>query len=318
MARQLEEMDHLLGEPGPFVYAEFGAGRGLLAADVIAALRASHSPLARRLRVVLVDSSPGMRRACRERLPEAEVRAEAPSPSGDAGCVLAVEWFDALPVHRVRRRGGDLVEVFVDVAPSGAFVEREGPPGEDVRRWAERFGVAPEEGDEGEAAPGLEPAFDAFAASVGRGFALVVDYGHRSAELYSPRHRRGTLLAYHRHRAHEAVLERPGEQDLTAHVNFSALERRAAERGMASLGMTTQDRFLVATGILEAFEDTDPGSWGDPARVKRRLQAKQLIHPGSMGRAFQVWIASKGLDRAPDLRGLRDPFAPSRPARGGP
>jgi SAM-dependent MidA family methyltransferase len=314
IARQLAEMDRFLGGPDPFRYVEFGAGRGLLAADVAAALRSADPSLALRLQVVLVDSSPGMRRACLERLPDAEVHSGPPPPSPDAGCALAVEWFDALPVHRVRRRGGALLEVFVDLDASGRFVEREGPPADEVAGWAERFGAAPEEGDEAEVATALDPALDALAASVGRGFVLVVDYGDRAEDLYSPRRRRGTLLAYHRHRAHEGVLDRPGEQDLTAHVNFSALERRARSRGLRPLGSTTQDRFLVANGILEAFQEGDAASWSDPARVKRRLQAKQLIHPETMGRAFRVWVASKGLPEPPALRGLRDPFAGPPPA----
>jgi SAM-dependent MidA family methyltransferase len=308
IARQLEEMDRLLGAPDPFRYVEFGAGRGLLAADVRDALAGSGSSLSRRLSIVLVDASPGMRSACLERLPEAEVRADPPPPSPGSGCAVAVEWFDALPVHRVRRRAGVLLEVFVGVDPDGRLVEIEGAAGAEARNWADRHGAAREEGSEAEAVPALESAFDALAASIARGFVLVVDYGHPSAELYGPRHRRGTVLAYRRHRAHEDVLESPGEQDLTAHVNFTALEVRARQTGLLPLGLTTQDRFLLANGILEAFEGADDPGWADPLRVKRRLQAKQLIHPHAMGRAFRVFVAAKGFERAPSLRGLADPF----------
>lgn len=265
---------------------------------------------------MLVDSSAGMRRSCRERIPEAAVVGEAPTPSGAVGCAVAVEWFDALPVHRIRRRGDRLLEVYVDLDSSGDLAEREGPPGNEVRRWAERFGAAPEEGDEAEVALALGPALDTMAGVLGRGFVMVVDYGHPAAELFSPRHRRGTLLAYSRHQAHEGLLARPGEQDLTAHVNFTALESRAGEVGLRPLGLTTQDRFLIANGILDAFADPDAASWNDPSRVKRRLQAKQLIHPGAMGRAFRVWIAAKALPDAPALRGLADPFAGPVPGGG--
>lgn len=308
VARQLEEMDRLLENPDPFRYVEFGAGRGLLAADVRDALVRSGSSLAPRLSIVLVDASRGMRAACRERLPRAEVRADPPPSSAEAGCALAVEWFDALPVHRVRRKKGALVEVFVDVDSDGRLVETERPASEEARAWADRQGAAREEGSEAEAVPALEPAFDALARSIARGFVLVVDYGHPSGELYGPRHRRGTVLAYRRHRAHEELLDHPGEQDLTAHVNFTALETRARETGLLPLGLTTQDRFLLGNGILEAFDGADDPGWGEPARVKRRLQAKQLIHPHAMGRAFRVFVAAKGFERAPSLRGLADPF----------
>lgn len=308
LARQLVEMDSLLGAPDPFFYVEFGPGRGLLASDVVGHLRAAGEGLAGRLRIVLVDSSPAMRAECRRRVPEAEVRSDAPPPGEREGCAVAVEWFDALPVHRVRRRGTDLVEILVGLDGSGALVEMEGQPSADVRGWADRFGAAPSDGDEAEVPLAMSPALEAMAETLSRGFHLVVDYGYPGGEMYSPRHRRGTVMAYYRHRASEDVLDRPGEQDLTAHVNFTALDALAVQSGLLPLGLTTQDRFLIANGILEVFGTESPELWSAPARVKRRLQARQLIHPDSMGRTFRVWAGAKGFSHAPLLRGLADPF----------
>src|SRR5262249_14654446 len=110
-----------------------------------------------------------------------------------------------------------------------------------------------------------------------------------------------------------AYLERIGEQDLTAHVNFTALEDRARERGFRVLGRTTQDRFLIANGILERFEEQDPDAWRSPSRVRARLEAKQLLDARGMGRVFHVLVLAKDLDGAPDLKGLRDPFRASAP-----
>jgi len=141
------------------------------------------------------------------------------------------------------------------------------------------------------------------------GVFIVVDYGYSAAELYAPARRRGTLLAYHAHSTNEEYLSRVGEQDLTAHVNFTALEDRARELGLDSLGLTTQDRFLVANGILEQFEQEGLEQAYDPRRVKQRMQAMQLIHPAGMGRTFKVLMLSKGCAPPPDLCGMRDPFA---------
>ena len=85
-------------------------------------------------------------------------------------------------------------------------------------------------------------------AGFGRGFVLTVDYGHEAAELYNERHMRGTLLAYSAHRATEDFLERPGEQDLTAHVNFTALDLWGRREGLARTGCVSQMAFLVALG----------------------------------------------------------------------
>jgi SAM-dependent MidA family methyltransferase len=140
-----------------------------------------------------------------------------------------------------------------------------------------------------------------------RGVMLVVDYGERAERLYGPTRPEGTLLAYRRHTTNRDYLRNVGAQDLTAHVNFSALEDRARAIGLAVLGLTTQDRFLIANGILETFRPDDPGRLHDPRRVKARLQAMQLIHPEGMGRRFKVLALAKGC--RPDLAGLRDPFS---------
>ena len=315
VARQLEEMDEALGRPATFHAIEFGAGRGLLARDVIDALRAERSGLSSRLRYVAVDRSRGMRDRIRVQVPEAEL--SAPDQAGDhardrQGCVLAVELFDALPVHRVRRRSGTLVEVVVGVEDRHGrpqLVEREAAPSAEVESETARWGLSPEDGDEAEVCLALASQFRALASALTRGFLIVVDYGHDATELAGRAHRRGTLLSYHRHRTSESFLDHVGEQDLTAHVNWTALGYHAREAGWIRVGRTTQDRFLIANGILERFEQPDEAARRDPARVKGRMQAMQLIHPHGMGRAFEVHVFMRGLDGPPRLAGLADPFA---------
>jgi SAM-dependent MidA family methyltransferase len=218
-----------------------------------------------------------------------------------------VELFDALAVHRLRRRDGRLREIFVDLGEGGALVEREGDPAPEAESLARRYGAAAHEGEEAEVCPAAGEQLDVLDSVLERGFVLVVDYGHPAEELYGPTRPRGTLLAYHRHATNEDFLLRVGEQDLTAHVNFTQLQDRARELGLAVLGITTQDRFLIANGILREFED-EAGDHADPARVRARLRAMQLIHPEGMGRIFKVLILSKGIDPPPRLQGLTDPF----------
>ena len=302
IARQLAEMDALLGTPDPFRYVEFGAGRGLLARDVLDTFTEAHGDLADRVSVTLADESAGMRVEASALVPEAAVVAPADVREGGAGCVIAVELFDALPVHRVRRRQGALREVRVGLTDE-ALVEVETEAAPEVVRWAERYGAAPEEGDEAEVSLEIGPCFARLAASIDRGFVLVVDYGDTVPALYDRGRRRGTLLAYHRHTAGEDFLVRVGEQDLTAHVNLTALHDAALDSNLSALGVTTQDRFLIANGLLDGL---DAGA--DARAVRRRLRAKQLIHPDGMGRAFKVAVFAKGFEAAPVLTGLRDPF----------
>ena len=302
LARQLVEMDALLDRPEPFRYVEHGAGRGLLAADVEDTLLTQAPDLARRFAAVLVDRSPGMRAAAAERAPAARVAVEGDVPRGGVGCVVAVELLDALPVHRVRRRGDVLYEVMVALHGE-RLVETEDVAGETLRAWAGTYGAAPRDGDEAEVCLALGPALAALAAALDRGFLLIVDYGHEADRLFGPSHRRGTLLAYHRHRVNEDYLLRVGEQDLTAHVNLTALRAEADGLGLHTAGITTQDRFLIANGILDDLDGDDEGSL---AATKRRLQAKQLIHPHGMGRTFKVAVFTKGMEPEPVLRGFRE------------
>jgi SAM-dependent MidA family methyltransferase len=304
IARHVVEMDRALGRPEPFLLLETGAGRGLLARDVLDALGPLDPGARSRILPFLVDRSPAMRRVCAATVPEAEVADAGPSIARD-GCSIAIELFDALPVRRVRREGGKVVEVLVDADAAGGLIERTGEPALEVLRRVERYGAVPEDGNEAEIALGLEEQLERLQAPIRRGFVLVIDYGYRAEELYGPRHRRGTLLAYHRHRASEDYLRRVGEQDLTAHVNFSALEEHARALGLDPILFTTQDRFLIASGILAEEDPADRSL----ASVRRRLQAKQLIHPEGMGRAFRVLLLAKGLDAPPSLSALRDPFS---------
>jgi SAM-dependent MidA family methyltransferase len=305
IARSLAEMDAALGRPSPFRYVEHAAGRGLLARDVLDAISLTDAAFHARVRAELVDASAGMRARAAAAVPEARVVAPSDAAAGGDGCVLAVELLDALPVHRVRRRGTRLVEVRVGLE-GDELTDVETEPEPAVAAWSARFGAAPEDGDEAEACLALGPALRALAACVARGFVLIVDYGHDAGRLFSPAHRRGTLLAYHRHATNEDVLLRVGEQDLTAHVNLTALAAEAEAIGLRALSITTQDRFLIANGILDALGDEGDDSL---AATKRRLQVKQLIHPQGMGRTFKVAVFSKGLEPPPELPGLRDPFA---------
>jgi len=309
LAAQIGEFDAVLGHPHPFTVVELGGGRGLLARDVLDALRAGLPELGRRTTYVLGEASSAMRAAAAQAAPEARVVSPERVGRGHVGCAVAVELLDALPVHRVRRRAGRLTEIRVDLDPRDRLVERECDPLPQVLACAEAYGAAPAEGDAAEVCLALARELRKIADSLDRGFIVIVDYGHEAADLHGPAHARGTLLAYHRHRTNEEFLERVGGQDLTAHVNFTALDDAARDLGLAKLGRTTQDRFLIAQGILAPFEEADPDRWRDPARVRERLQVLQLIHPSGMGRTFHVSVFSKGIPPVPRLSGLEDPFA---------
>jgi len=306
VARQIAEFDRRCGEPDPFDIVEIGAGRGSLARDILGASECLGDGLRRRVRYTAVDASKGMRRAIAETVPAIRIVDEPPGAT--TGCVLAVELFDALPIHRIARRDGRLVEIGVGwdgARLHDALLE----PNREVRAWAKRYGAAAEEGFEAEVCLGLREQVSRWDRGIERGFAIVLDYGDTADRLYTAARKRGTLLAYHAQRAGEEYLARIGEQDLTAHVNFSALTDAAEAAGWSLAGHTTQDRFLIANGILESFEQMDDAAYRDPRRIRERMGIKQLIQSTGMGRMFQAWVFCKGFDTVPPLDGLSDPFA---------
>jgi SAM-dependent MidA family methyltransferase len=131
-----------------------------------------------------------------------------------------------------------------------------------------------------------------------RGFVLSVDYGHEAQELFNERHMRGTLLAYSRHRAGEDFFTKPGEQDLTAHVNFSALEIAGRRAGLERCGLVSQSAFLLAWGKQNEFADLYDEEQSEIERLRARLLLKTLIFPEGMGETFFVHVMQKGVSGA--------------------
>ncbi len=135
-------------------------------------------------------------------------------------------------------------------------------------------------------------------ARLGRGFVLTIDYGHEAPELYDHRHMRGTLLAYENHRASENFFRAPGQQDLTAHVNFTALQRYGNRAGLQRTGLTSQSSFLLSLARHSNFAELQSPAMTEAQQTRARLLFKMLIYPEGMGETFQILIQHKGIDRA--------------------
>ncbi|MBI3668431.1 MAG: SAM-dependent methyltransferase [Acidobacteria bacterium] len=308
VARQLAELWVLLDRPAEFWAVEAGAGAGRLSQHLLDFAARELSDFYRALRYVAVEPSParraahtasfGSHRKAGRAVSAAEWPAEIP-----AGCIFSNELLDALPVHRVVREKGILREIYV-AARGDELCEQLGALS--APALAEYFrtqGIELLEGQQAEV--GLEACawIEDAGRRLGRGFVLTVDYGHEARELYNERHLRGTLLAYHQHRASEDLLAAPGEQDLTAHVNFTALDLWGRRAGLERTGLVSQARFLLALGRGNEFADLyDPGQ-SEVERLRARLLLKNLIFPEGMGEAFQVFIQHKGIEH-PHLTGL--------------
>jgi SAM-dependent MidA family methyltransferase len=200
---------------------------------------------------------------------------------------------DALSVHRVVMKGGALQEILVGYQ-QGKFVDVIAPVSVcAINEYFATQGITLIEEQHAEA--GLEACdwITEVGRRIERGFVLTIDYGHRASELFNEHHMRGTLLAYRGHRVSEDFYALPGEQDLTAHVNFTALETWGRKSGLETAEFTSQTAFLLALGQGNEFADLyDPGQT-EAEQVRARLQLKTLVYPEGMGEQFQVLIQRK-------------------------
>ena len=318
LARAVVQAWERMERPDPFVVVEHGAGEGALATSLLDAVR--DTPLAGSIRYRPVEVDEGRMRALRDRLETAGLADRLEGGPSDApfdGVVLANEVLDALPVHRVRRVDGELRELAVAVGADGAFGEVEIAPS--TAALAERLaadGIELVDGQTAEICLALDDWIARATAPLRRGLVLLIDYGAIAAELYDPvRRRDGTLRAYVRHQVHDDPYRFVGRQDLTAHVDVTAVERAAVAAGLTTIGITTQAEALMGLGIEERLREiqADPATTFEDYTLLRSALLR-LLDPAAMGRfRFMVfgrdWPAGAELD----MLGYRLPGRPGRP-----
>jgi len=296
---------------------EMGAGRGLMAEDIltVCAQRAWM-----RLRYVVVEVNPelaGEQRMRLGRFAGREIAVQwcrtlneagpASSPEGLTGVIVSNELVDAFPVHRVVMQGGRLLERYVTLVGEELTEELDLPSTPALENYFTRLSIRLPEGFQTEV--NLE-ALD-WIAGIGRllkaGFVLTIDYGHTAEERYLPARRSGTLACYADHQRRDDPYTRIGRQDLTAHVDFTALVRAGREAGLVTTGFTDQTSFLLGLGAAEAMETRLAACDGLEREVElaamklllssSRVGNRQGISAGDdgMGRIFKVLIQHKGV-----------------------
>src|SRR5271155_1708725 len=311
LARQFHEMWVLLGRPAEFLLVEPGAATGNLAGQILDFTAESFPEFYGALQCVAVERSAARRAAAAPALAPhlaarhfamlSDMPAEIP-----CGCIFSNEFFDALPVHRLVREGNDLREIYVGAGTNG-LCEQFGPLSTPaLAEYLHEQGITLQEGQLAELNLQAGAWIAEMGSRLGRGFLLTIDYGHAAEELYDQRHMRGTLLAYEKHRASENFFRAPGEQDLTAHVNFTALQRDGSAAGLQRTGFTSQSNFLLALARHGDFADLQSPAMTEAQQTRARLLFKTLIYPEGMGETFQILIQHKGVEQ-PRLSGL-DPL----------
>ncbi len=302
VGRQIAQMWEILGRAA-FTVVEQGAGDGHLANDILDSLKSDHPELYGNLTYRIVEISADNRRRQKERL-AAHAGVVSWSTLEDlapfAGCFLSNELVDAFPVHVVEKRDGGYREVYV-VNTGDGFGEELRPDSGRLKDYFDWLGVSPCEGNRGEANLAAIAWIGEVASRLERGFVLTIDYGHPADELYAPFRRNGTVMCYHRHSSNDDPYRRVGEQDITTHVDFTALQKAGRESGLDLLYFGEQYRFLMALGFVEQLMMLQARTGDAREAAALRMTLKNLIMPdGGMGDTFKVLIQGKKVG-APEL-----------------
>lgn len=295
--------DFDLVRPAPdFDLVEAGAGNAQLSTDILRAARRRDPGVYDRIRLHLVEASAHARAAARTTLGESADRLVSlvssidSLPSAFTGVLLANELLDALPVHQVVMRPEGLREVYVTSTSTHApLTTCEGPLSTPaLADHLDRLSVRLEPGWRAEINLRAIDWLREAARRLSRGFIVIIDYGHEARELYSESHADGTLTTFAHHVAEGPVdasatpswLRYPGEQDITAHVDFTSIRAVAEAEGLSPLGFLDQTYFLMG---LIAHRGQEPFSGKDSRALKT------LLIPGGLGSTHKVLILGKNV-----------------------
>lgn len=283
-ARLLRRLDAALGRPAELFEAGYGTGAHL--GNVIATLQGEGR------RVLAWD------RVARPAPPGVEQKERLDEVGPVEGLVFSYELFDALPVHRlIGREGGEVGELWVDLDAEGGFLWKEAELSDSaLPDLLDGFRLEP--GQIADLAPGWVPLYREIAGRLGRGLLVTCDYGFERERLLDVRIRRhGTLACFSRQRVHRNPFVLVGEQDLTAHVDFTALIHAGEEAGLTTVALTRQALWLTACGLFDDLQDATP---------EARQEAMTLLDGEGMGEDIRVLVQAKGIDpgEVVDLRML--------------
>ena len=290
LGRQIEEMWRRSGEKH-LTIVEYGAGEGFLCYDILHYLQSACKRYDR-LHYCIIEKSAAMRARQQQRLPAKVAWYDAIEAIGDiTGCVISNELVDNFAVHRVVMQE-QLQEVFLDY--QDGFVEVLRPAGQALINYFNELGVHLPPGFRTEVNLEATEWIRSIGATLKKGYVITIDYGYLSEELYRSSRSNGTLLCYHQHQINDEPYKAIGLQDITSHVNFSALRHWGLKNGLDCAGLISQAAFLLALDFkdclrktLAAGEDKLKATWQEAMLTRTFLL--------DMGMRFKVLIQHKGM-----------------------
>ncbi len=286
LGRQLEEMWHILGKE-PFTIVEYGAGTGALAGDILAWLK-NNKELYKDLQYIIIEKSESLR-TVQKHLPSDKVRwiDNIHEISGFFGCVLSNEVLDNFAVHSVVMKE-ELMEIFVDY--EDGFKEILRPASEELKNYLSFQNITLPADYRTEINLQAINWIKDIAENMKKGFVVTVDYGYPAPEYYAEKRSLGTLACYYKHTVTENYYENIGKQDITAHVNFTALVIFGKKSGLEFSGFCNQNYFLRSLGLTNHLRTLEMNA----ESKESFLEVNKLIM--DMGNKFKVLIQHKNLE----------------------
>jgi SAM-dependent MidA family methyltransferase len=316
---QLKQMWHNLGCPIAFSVVEMGAGNGELAKDILDYFQSTaDQSFLKALKYIIIERSPSLIKQQQERLKSwhnfdltwknwSDLTNESIE-----GCFFSNELVDAFPVHLVQKEAEQLKEVYLGVRDHKLTEIIDGISTKRLIQYFERIRVdllQPQypQGYRTEVNLQALDWLKTLASKLKRGYVLTIDYGYSAEKYYRPSRNQGTLQCYYQHRRHNNPYANLGCQDLTAHVNFTALELYGKLYNLPKIGFTQQGLFLMALGLGDRLHELSSGKFSLPEILKRRDALHQLIEPTGLG-GYGVLIQGKNLvPSEQSLQGLAVP-----------
>ncbi len=323
IARQLEQMWRLLGDPPVFHVIEVGSGDGVLAQSILDACQRMAPRFAEALYYVAADYEPGWLQSPDHTSDWANGTEDRISSSGQdtnlgiqrvkteglrafrnvVGCILCNELIDNFPVHRFAIQGGRVKEVFVTSAGENLTEVLDEPSSPRIEQRLTSLGLSLTEGYQGEVNLAMEDWTRQLSRALNRGFILTIDYGELATDLYSPQNARGTLVCYNRHIVSSDPYQHIGQQDITCQVDFTSLMRMGDRHGLTTVAYSLQSRFLTNLGFYSFLDALQTQGKSAALTEFNRMAMMTLVDPEEYG-DFKVLAQAKGMGLDVELLGF--------------
>lgn len=302
LAEKMKQLWDSLGNIQPFYCVEMGAGNGNLAYDFLNHIQQQYPDFFLSLQYIIIEESPTLQKLQQVKLQPFLEKTEWKKWTEIAdnslqGCFFSNELVDAFPVDRILYTQGKLQEIYI-TAENQTLREVIGDLSTDkIKEYFTLSGInfspdSYEENYQTEVNLGIFSWLDEINRTLKRGYLLTIDYGYLAEKYYHPQRYQGTLKCYYQHRHHDNPYINIGEQDITAHVNFTLLQKYGEKIGLSLVNYTSQALFLMELGLGDRLQALSTGKYNFQEILSRRNALHQWINPMGLG-GFQVLLQSK-------------------------